>query len=144
MIINVRSRKIIEQNQYNANIISITSQPTCADIKNCGPTLYLHFEDFDTELLRRSVQPIQKENAEKIAAFVMINKYNRKHFIVQCDADISRSAGVAALMKYFNGDDSPIFDNQQYCPNMRCYRMVLEALMEEYIYEFKCETTKSC
>ena len=90
MIIDVRSRKIIEQNQYNANIISITSQPTYADIKNCGPTLYLRFGDFDTEL-------------------------------------------AAALMKYFNGDDSPIFDNPQYCPNMRCYRMVLEALMEECI-----------
>ena len=134
MIIDVRSRKIIKQNQYNANIISITLQPTYADIKNCGPTIYLHFEDFDTELLCRSVQPIQKENAEKIAAFVMINKHNRKHFIVQCDAGVSRSAGVAAaLMKYFNGDDSPIFDNPQYCPNMRCYRMVLEALMEECI-----------
>ena len=36
MIIDVRSRKIIEQNQYNANIISITSQPTYADIKNYG------------------------------------------------------------------------------------------------------------
>ena len=53
MIIDVRSRKIIEQNQYNANIISITSQPTYADIKNYGPTLYLRFEDFDSlEFLR--------------------------------------------------------------------------------------------
>ena len=131
MIIDVKSRKTIEQNQYNANIISITSQPTYADIKNCGPTLFLHSEDFDTELPGWSIQPIQKEDAEKIAAFVMINKHNGRRFIVQCDAGISRSAGVAAaLMKYFNGDDSPIFDNPQYCPNMRCYRMVLEALME--------------
>ena len=134
MIIDVRSRKIIEQNQYNANIISITSQPTYADIKNCGPTLYLRFEDFDTELPGWPVQLIQKEDAKKIATFVMANKHNGKYFIVQCDAGVSCSAGVAAaLMKYFNGDDSPIFDNPQYCPNMRCYRMVLEALMEECI-----------
>lgn len=134
MIIDVRSRKIIEQNQYNANIISITSQPTYADIKNCGPTLYLRFEDFDMELPGWPVQLIQKEDAKKIATFVMANKHNGKYFIVQCDAGVSRSAGVAAaLMKYFNGDDSPIFDNPQYCPNMRCYRMVLEALMEECI-----------
>lgn len=133
MIIDVRSRKTIGQKQYNANIISITSQPTYADIKNCGPTLYLHFEDFDTELPGWSIQPIQKEDAEKIAAFAMINKHNGRHFIVQCDAGVSCSAGVAAaLMKYFNGDDAPIFDNPQYCPNMRCYRMVLEALMEIY------------
>lgn len=131
MIIDVRSHKMIEKNQYNANIISITSQPTYADIQNCGPTLYLHFEDFDTELPGWSIQPIQKEDAEKIAAFVMANKHNGRHFIVQCDAGVSRSAGVAAaLMKYFNGDDSPIFDSPQYCPNMRCYRMVLDALME--------------
>lgn len=133
MIIDVRSRKTIEQNQYNANIISITSQSAYADIKNCGPTLFLHFEDFDTELPGWPIQPIQKEDAEKIAAFVMINKHNGRHFIVQCDAGVSRSAGVAAaLMKYFNGDDTPIFNNPQYCPNMRCYRMVLEALMEDY------------
>lgn len=131
MIIDVRNRKTIEQNQYNANIISITSQSTYADIKNCGPTLFLHFEDFDTELPGWSIQPIQKEDAEKIAAFAMINKHNGRNFIVQCDAGVSRSAGVAAaLMKYFNGDDAPIFNNPQYCPNMRCYRMVLEALME--------------
>lgn len=65
MIIDVRSRKIIEQNQYNANIISITSQPTYADIKNYGPTLYLRFEDFDTELPGWPVQLIQKEDAKK-------------------------------------------------------------------------------
>lgn len=131
MIIDVRSRKIIEQNQYDANIISITSQSICADIKNRGPTLYLHFEDFDTELPGWSIQPIQREDAKNIAIFVMANKNNGKNFIIQCDAGISRSAGVAAaLMKYFNEDDSPIFNNPQYCPNMRCYRMVLEALME--------------
>jgi predicted protein tyrosine phosphatase len=132
MIIDVRSRKIIEQNRYDANIISITSQPICADIKNRGPTLYLHFEDFDTELPGWSIQPIQKEDAKKIATFVIANEHNGKNFIIQCDAGVSRSAGVAAaLMEYFNGDASPIFDNLQYCPNMRCYRMVLEVLMED-------------
>lgn len=131
MIIDVRSRKMIEQNQYNANIISIASSSTNADVTNIGPTLFLRFEDFDTELPGWSIQPIHKEDAEKIASFVMANKHNGRHFIVQCDAGVSRSAGVAAaLMKYFNGDDTPIFNNPQYCPNMRCYRMVLEALME--------------
>lgn len=131
MIVNVTSRKIIEKNQYDANIISITSNTTNANISNFGPTLYLHFEDFDIDLPGWSIQPIQKSDAKAIVDFVMANKNNGKHFIVQCDAGVSRSAGVAAaLMKYFNGDDSSIFDNPQYCPNMRCYRMVLEALME--------------
>lgn len=134
MIINVRSRKIIEQNQYDANIISITSNSTNANIINFGPTLFLHFEDFDEECPGWSVQLIQKSDVKKIIDFVMANKDNGKHFIIQCDAGVSRSAGVAAaLMKYFNGDDTPIFNNPQYCPNMRCYRMVLRALMESGI-----------
>lgn len=131
MVIDIRSRKMIEQNQYDANIISITSNPVKANIINLGPTLFLRFEDFDRDLPGWSIQPIQKSDAKTIVNFVMANRHNGKHFIVQCDAGVSRSARVvAALMKYFNGDDSPIFDNPQYCPNMRCYKMVLEALME--------------
>ena len=66
MIIDVRSRKIIEQNQYNANIISITSQPTYADIKNCGPTLYLRFEDFwyGAAWLARSANPKRRRKKD--------------------------------------------------------------------------------
>lgn len=134
MIIDVRNRMTIEQNHYDANIISITSKVNDAKIDNFGPTLFLHFEDFDEEVVGWHLKPIQCSDVEAIVDFVMRNKDNGKHFIVQCDAGVSRSAGVAAaLMKYFNEDDSPIFDNSQYCPNMRCYRMVLEALMEEYI-----------
>ena len=49
--------------------------------------------------------------------------------IIQCDAGVSRSAGVAgALMKYYNGDDSEIFENPKYRPNMRCYRTMLNEL----------------
>lgn len=134
MIVDVRNRMTIEQNHYDANIISITSKTNDAKIDNFGSTLFLHFEDFDEEVIGWHLKPIQQSDVRAIIDFVMRNKDNGKHFIVQCDAGVSRSAGVAAaLMKYFNGDDSPIFDNSQYCPNMRCYRMVLEALMEECI-----------
>lgn len=47
--------------------------------------------------------------------------------MVHCTAGRSRSAAVAAaLHKIINGSDSVIFDNKQYSPNMRVYRMVLE------------------
>lgn len=50
--------------------------------------------------------------------------------IVHCEAGQSRSAGVAAaLMKYYYNDDTPIFNNKRYTPNMRCYRVTLNALM---------------
>lgn len=73
---------------------------------------------------------IQKEDTEKIKRFVEAHKEDS--IIVHCDAGVSRSAGIAAaLMKYYNGDDTPIFDNPRYCPNMLCYRTMLNTLMEE-------------
>ena len=60
------------------------------------------------------------------------NKYvmSVDKIIVHCEAGQSRSAGVAAaLMKYYYNDDTPIFNNKRYTPNMRCYRVTLNALM---------------
>lgn len=72
---------------------------------------------------------IKTEDAEEIKRFVELHKDDP--IIIHCDAGISRSAGIAAaLMKYYNGDDTPIFDNPRYCPNMLCYRTMLNALME--------------
>ena len=52
--------------------------------------------------------------------------------IVHCDAGISRSSGVAAaILKAKTGDDSQIFNNPKYRPNMRCYRIVLDEFMQE-------------
>lgn len=49
--------------------------------------------------------------------------------IVHCDAGVSRSAGIAAaILKHRTGDDSRIFGNPRYNPNMLCYRTVLDAL----------------
>jgi predicted protein tyrosine phosphatase len=70
---------------------------------------------------------MQPEDASKIRQFVEANK-DRK-IIVHCDAGISRSAGIAAaLMKFYNGDDSMIFDSPRYRPNMLCYRLMLNEL----------------
>lgn len=51
-----------------------------------------------------------------------------QRIVVHCSAGKSRSAAVgAALHKIFNGDDSIIFKDPRYFPNMRVYRMLLEA-----------------
>ncbi len=53
--------------------------------------------------------------------------------VVHCTAGKSRSAAVAAaLMKAIEGDDGPIFNNPRYKPNMRVYRMVLNAWHDKH------------
>lgn len=62
----------------------------------------------------------------------LLNKFPDTDIIVHCDAGISRSSGIAAaILKAYTGDDSQIFNNPRYRPNMRCYRVVLNELMED-------------
>lgn len=130
IIIDVRSRVEIESNVYDANIISITSEKEKANILNSGPTLFLFFDDIEDESIVGYI-PIQQQDVNAIVKFVNDNKTNGKHFVVNCDAGISRSAGVAAaISKFLNNDDSNIFNNKSFCPNMTCYRMVLNGLIK--------------
>lgn len=76
---------------------------------------------------------ISDAQANEIISFVNDNINNVNKIIVHCEAGISRSAGVcAALMKIINDDDSPIFDNPRFCPNMSCYRAIMEAYFGSY------------
>ena len=89
--------------------------------------LTLQFED--TELV--SEDGITDDDAKQIAMFV--DKYfgNIDMIVVHCEAGVSRSAGcAAAIMKFYRNDDSPIFDNGHYVPNMLVYRKVLNALFK--------------
>lgn len=90
--------------------------------------LFLQFDDVE----KGENNCITSNDVKKIVEFVKRNKLinNVERMIVHCEAGISRSAGVAAaIMKFLNGDDMPIFNNGKYTPNMTCYRMVLNALM---------------
>lgn len=72
---------------------------------------------------------MSNEDAKDVVAFVEKNK--AKKIIVHCDGGISRSSAVvAAILKFYTGDDSSIFDNHRYSPNMWVYRKVLEELYE--------------
>lgn len=54
-----------------------------------------------------------------------------EQIIVHCEAGVSRSAGVAAaLLKYAGEDQNQILKNPKYRSNMTCYRMVLNCLHE--------------
>lgn len=94
-----------------------------------GKTLFLQFDDTDCDV--PGCIPISQKQAESIAAFVRRVQADESihKLVVHCEAGVSRSAGVAAaVMKWWTGDDSTIFDNGWYKPNMLCYRMVLNAL----------------
>lgn len=86
---------------------------------------------------------ITRNDAEKILEFV--NHYVDKidKIVVHCEAGVSRSAGVcAALMQIINGNDSEIFNNPKFCPNMTCYRTVLTAFFGSYDQEAADEKIK--
>ena len=91
----------------------------------------LKFNDTDSE----GVPAITSKDAKQIIDFVEEWKNHVELIVVHCEAGISRSSGVcAALMLWLNGDDTPVFDNAFYKPNMRCYRTILnEALKSDYI-----------
>lgn len=87
----------------------------------------------DTDSSDEEAGGINVTTAWGIARFCLMAQANNiNKIIVHCGAGVSRSAGVAgAILKYFNNDDAPIFNNPKYYPNMLCYRMVLEQLMSE-------------
>lgn len=104
--------------------------------KDSGVTdiLNLCFSDADSPSSRdvygkevSALDLMQKEDALRVREFVA--NHENETIIVHCDAGISRSAGVAAaILKAYNGDDSAIFDNPRYQPNMHCYMTTLRVL----------------
>lgn len=83
------------------------------------------FDDVDTaDTGMNAIQAIEMADFIKM----YISKVDK--VIVHCGAGQSRSAGIAAaILKFFTGDDSQIFNDRRFTPNMRCYRLMLEALM---------------
>ena len=135
MIFQVMSRNCAIKYSYNIDmptiIISIndieSSPAHFAKNSNIIDILTLFFNDEDYP----GKNAITIEDANKIIHFV--NKYMDKveQVIVHCEAGVSRSAGVcAALLKILDGDDNAIFNNGKYCPNMTCYRTVLNAYFD--------------
>ncbi|MDR0936878.1 MAG: hypothetical protein LBM98_09375 [Oscillospiraceae bacterium] len=86
--------------------------------------LPLQFDD-----VIRGENAMQKSHAIAIAKFVDFVKYSAELLIVQCKFGQSRSAGVAAaILQNIRGGETQIFGKSEYLPNMRCYRLVNEAM----------------
>ena len=124
-----------ESHDFKTAIISITDTDKADVVFEKNETngikavLKLKFDDVERDY--KNEHCITKEDAENIVKFVNKNKSKVDKFIVHCEAGVSRSAGVgAAIMKALNGDDWDVFKNPLKCPNMKCYRMVLNAFAD--------------
>lgn len=96
----------------------------------------LYFTDADkagTDVYGRTVEEsdlISSNDASLVKR--LLDRFPNTDIIVHCDAGVSRSSGIAAaILKAYTGDDSRIFNNPRYRPNMRCYRFVLDELTKE-------------
>ena len=124
-----------ESHDFKTAIISITDTDKADvifeknEINGIRAVLRLKFDDVERDY--KNEHCITKEDAENIVKFVNKNKNKVDEFIVHCEAGVSRSAGVgAAIMKALNGDDWDVFKNPLKCPNMKCYRTVLNAFAD--------------
>lgn len=92
---------------------------------------YLQFNDLDSNVMAlRGIKLFNREDAMAILLFIEGMKSLVDVVVCQCEAGISRSAGVAgALSKIYNGTDEYFF--KHYCPNMLVYRTILETYYEE-------------
>ena len=124
-----------ESHDYKTAIISITDTDKADvifeknEVNGIRAVLKLKFDDVERDY--KNEHCITKEDAENIVKFVNKNKNKVDKFIVHCEAGVSRSAGVgAAIMKALNGDDWDVFKNPLKCPNMKCYRTVLNAFQD--------------
>lgn len=131
--VRIRSRKNMKQESYiideDCIIISISDLDKDRIIFPVNPSILdVHYEWFEDDDAN-TPESISENQAAAIAEFA--KKWNDKSVnvicYVNCEAGMSRSAGVAAaIARYFLGNDEWIFKTK--IPNRRCYRMVLDAL----------------
>lgn len=121
--------------KHPTTIISIrnsTEQPWSIDLGSTAHSIHRFiFDDLERGEEKFGV-PITDDIAKSIWQTAKEAHIRGDHIIVQCTAGVSRSAGIAAsLMRAFFDDDSHIFDNPRYVPNMSCYEAVLEQAIND-------------
>ena len=137
MNIKVLSEKQIENFKTDKThiVISIrspkTSQANLPKSDSRIGTLFLEFSDLDSNYIGlMGTKLFTQEDARAILLFVNSLKEMVDLVVCQCEAGISRSAGVAgALSRIFNGKDEYFFKN--YLPNHLVYSTILKVWNEE-------------
>jgi predicted protein tyrosine phosphatase len=68
-----------------------------------------------------------EEQGQQVVAFVAEHRPHIRRIVCQCEAGVSRSAGVAAgLSKWLNDNDDPFYS--YFVPNFLCRRRILNAI----------------
>ena len=121
------------KNNKSSILISISDIDKENPIFNRSPdngikaVLKVSFKDTDDK--DTSISP---ETAKRIVNFVKLYANCVDIIVVHCEAGQSRSAGcAAAILKYYFNDDSKIFDDPKYKPNMFVFRNVLNEFIEQ-------------
>lgn len=126
-----KARKFSYSNKENECVIISITDPFSktnrfARTSYIKDVLRVEFDDIDQQSQGGIL--MNETHANTIASFVDKWKDKVDTIVVHCEAGVSRSAGTAAaILKFINNDDSPVFDNGRFCPNMHCYRMMLNA-----------------
>ena len=143
MLIVVKNEEMMESFTTDIShiIISIRSPKTETvsipyNESNAG-VLFTCFHDLDhmpksEHVCLGSIKPyvlFDEEMAKEILCFVKLHENEIDLIVVNCEAGISRSAGVAAaLSKILNDEDEYFF--KEYLPNMLVYRIMLETAQD--------------
>ena len=142
MLIEVHSRQTIETIDPNCPFIVISIfdsrsyPPVIGKSTNCIGILQLCFDDVchDFGDIEGEVC-INSKQGKLIADFVLTYKNRAELIICQCEAGISRSAGVAAAISDYLLEDSTRFyknsggPNGYFIPNKMVYRSVIDGLL---------------
>jgi predicted protein tyrosine phosphatase len=112
------------------------TQPSLQKDTTRKAVLFLQFHDWDdsskvkiekeypTSSTAKEQTFFSVEDAKKVVRFIKKHQKEVKLVVCQCDAGISRSAGVAAALSYcLNGTDNDFF--KRFIPNRRVYRMII-------------------
>jgi len=101
-------------------IASTSSDDKLKEVKKKNK-LVLYYDDITS-----GKRAFNVKHAKKIKRFM--KKISEKDIIYcLCDAGISRSSAIAcALSKYYNGDDSNIWNDWHFEPNKHIYTMLLK------------------
>lgn len=142
----VKSRSDIH-NAFHPGGRSVLISITDPDKDHCIPSgkyvdmLCVKFHDADRQ--SPGIQLIDDNISSKIIDFVVKN-LNVDSIIVNCEAGISRSAGVAAaLSRIFNGDDSELVRAKPFF-NRKVYRTILETWEYRLVESASCGDCPDC
>jgi predicted protein tyrosine phosphatase len=114
-------------------IISITTTPDdAARLPDAPACVAIHRAAFlDADAIGEGAEGIlfSEAHARALATFVLEHWSRVDRIVLHCDAGLSRSPAVAAaISRAMLGDDAEYF--RRYRPNMRVYRLLLEAFWD--------------